>query len=218
VKEKKHYKRQALLITFLVIAIVSGIAVFLSLSGTMKGSITEQPFLNETGHEVSLPEGARISEKIFGLPGLSNVGRVSSGIYRGAQPEREGYATLKNMGIRTVVNLRSQHSEREEVKAAGMRSVEIPINAFKGLNSEVINKVINVMTNPEYQPVFIHCKLGEDRTGAFVAIYRMELEGWTVSEAETEMQAFGFNDIWVNLKNAVRKYAKYKNKKRGNNN
>jgi protein tyrosine/serine phosphatase len=104
------------------------------------------------------------------------------------------------------------------VKAAGMRSVEIPINAFKGLNSEVINKVINVMTNPEYQPVFIHCKLGEDRTGAFVAIYRMELEGWTVSEAETEMQAFGFNDIWVNLKNAVRKYAKYKNKKRGNNN
>jgi hypothetical protein len=122
VKEKKHYKRQALLITFLVIAIVSGIAVFLSLSGTMKGSITEQPFLNETGHEVSLPEGARISEKIFGLPGLSNVGRVSSGIYRGAQPEREGYATLKNMGIRTVVNLRSQHSEREEVKAAGMRS------------------------------------------------------------------------------------------------
>jgi protein tyrosine/serine phosphatase len=218
VKEKKHYKRQALLITFLVIAIVSGIAVFLSLSGTMKGSITEQPFLNETGHEVSLPEGARISEKIFGLPGLSNVGRVSSGIYRGAQPEREGYATLKNMGIRTVVNLRSQHSEREEVKAAGMRSVEIPINAFKGLNSEVINKVINVMTNPEYQPVFIHCKLGEDRTGTFVAIYRMELEGWTVSEAETEMQAFGFNDIWVNLKNAVRKYAKYKNKKRGNNN
>jgi protein tyrosine/serine phosphatase len=218
VKEKKHYKRQALLITFLVIAIVSGIAVFLSLSGTMKGSITEQPFLNETGHEVSLPEGARISEKIFGLPGLSNVGRVSSGIYRGAQPEREGYATLKNMGIRTVVNLRSQHSEREEVKAAGMRSVEIPINAFKGLNSEVINKVINVMTNPEYQPVFIHCKLGEDRTGALVAIYRMALEGWTVSEAETEMQAFGFNDIWVNLKNAVRKYAKYKNKKRGNNN
>jgi protein tyrosine/serine phosphatase len=217
VKEKKHYMRQALLITFFVIAIVSGIAVFLSLSGAMKGSITEQPFLNETGHEVSLPEGARISEKIFGLPGLSNVGRVSLDIYRGAQPEREGYATLKNMGIRTVVNLRSRHSEQEEVKAAGMRSVEIPINAFKGLNSEVIDKVINVMTNPEYHPVFIHCKLGEDRTGALVAIYRMDVEGWTVSEAETEMQAFGFNDIWFNLKNAVRKYAKYKNKKRGNN-
>lgn len=91
------------------------------------------------------------------------------------------------------------------------------LNAFKGLNSETIDKVITVMTNPEYQPVFIHCKLGEDRTGALVAIYRMDVEGWTVSEAETEMQAFGFNDIWLNLKNAVRKYAKYKNKKRGNN-
>ncbi len=41
-----------------------------------------------------LPERARISERIFGLPGLSNVGRVAPGIYRGAQPDNEGYLTL----------------------------------------------------------------------------------------------------------------------------
>ena len=43
-----------------------------------------------------LPIGAHVSERIYGaLPGLANVGRVAPGVYRGAQPEAAGYATLK---------------------------------------------------------------------------------------------------------------------------
>jgi hypothetical protein len=52
----------------------------------------------KTGTAAVLPDGARISEKIYGLEGLSNVGRVSRGIYRGAQPLPEGYVTLKKWG------------------------------------------------------------------------------------------------------------------------
>lgn len=37
---------------------------------------------------------------------------------RGAQPKPEGYATLKAMGVRTVINLRTRHGEREAVEAA----------------------------------------------------------------------------------------------------
>jgi len=155
--------------------------------------------------KADLPEGARVSERVFGLRGLSNVGRVDAGIYRGAQPAPEGYLTLKEMGIRTVINLRSRHSEKEEVEAAGMRSVEIPMNIFD-VREETVRQVVAVMSDPANRPVYIHCKLGKDRTGVVVAIYRMEMNGWALSEAEAEMQAFGFNDIWFNLKDLVRHY------------
>lgn len=152
-----------------------------------------------------LPQGARVSERLVGLPGLSNVGRIAPSIYRGAQPQPEGYQTLKTMGIRTVINLRLQHSERKAVEAAGMRSIEIPMQTTK-VNAETVRRVVALMKDPENQPVFVHCAHGQDRTGIVVATYRMEVDGWSNSEAEAEMQAFGFNDIWRALKAFVREY------------
>ena len=60
----------------------------------------------EVGAPPRLPEGAKVSERIVRLPGLSHVGRVAPGIFRGAQPLPEGYATLAEIGVRTVINLR----------------------------------------------------------------------------------------------------------------
>ena len=48
----------------------------------------------KAGSPSVLPDDARISEKVFGLIGLSNVGRVSPNIFRGAQPLPEGYESL----------------------------------------------------------------------------------------------------------------------------
>lgn len=151
-------------------------------------------------------DGARVSERVFGLPGLSNVGRVAPGVYRGAQPKPEGYATLAAMGIRTVVNLRLLHSEREAVTAAGMRSIEIPMNTFMDVNAEKVKKAVDLMRDPANQPVFVHCAHGQDRTGIVVAAYRMEADGWSREDAIAEMQAFGFNDIWHELMEFVRRY------------
>jgi tyrosine-protein phosphatase SIW14 len=156
--------------------------------------------------QAAFPHGARVSERLFGLPGLSNVGRLAPGIYRGAQPQPSGYATLKAMGFRTVVNLRSQHSEKAVVEAAGMRSIEIPMQTTTTVNAETVKRVVAQMTNPANQPVFVHCAQGQDRTGIVVAVYRMDVEGWSNDEAEAEMQAFGFNDVWVQLKHFVRHY------------
>lgn len=154
----------------------------------------------------SLLDSARVSERIFGLPGLSNVGRVASGVYRGAQPKPEGYATLAAMGIRTVINLRLLHSEREAVTAAGMKSIEIPMNTFKDVSPEKVKRVIGFIRDPANQPVFVHCAHGQDRTGIVVAAYRMEADGWSREDAIAEMQAFGFNDIWHELMEFVQKY------------
>jgi len=152
------------------------------------------------------PRNFRVSERLFGLPGLTNVGRVANGIFRGAQPEPEGYATLKAMGVRTVINLRTRHGERKAVEAAGMRYVEIPMSFWKNVDPAVVRKALSAMTDPASQPVFVHCSVGVDRTGVVVAVYRMEVDGWSEAEAEAEMEAFGFHEIWSQLKEFVRGY------------
>lgn len=61
----------------------------------------------------TIPATAHSSEKIYNLPGLSNVGRVAPGVLRGAQPGKDGYATLKAMGVRTVIDMRTTVSEQK---------------------------------------------------------------------------------------------------------
>ena len=157
-------------------------------------------------NSVFLPGNFRVSEHLFGLPGLTNVGRVAPGIFRGAQPKTEGYATLKAMGVRTVVNLRTRHGERKAVEAAGMRYVEIPMSFWKNVDPAAVRKALSVMTDPANQPVFVHCSRGVDRTGVVAAVYRMEVDGWSEAEAEAEMEAFGFHEVWFQLKEFVRRY------------
>ena len=44
-------------------------------------------------------------------PGLSNFYEVTTNLYRGAQPSAQGMKELKSMGVKTVLNLRSFHSD-----------------------------------------------------------------------------------------------------------
>jgi protein tyrosine/serine phosphatase len=108
------------------------------------------------------------------------------------------------MGVRTVINLRTRHEERKAVEAAGMRYVEVPMSFWKDVDPAVVAKALSVMTDPANQPVYLHCNVGADRTGVVVAVYRMEVDGW--SKAEAEMEDFGFHGIWSQLKEFVRRY------------
>ena len=158
------------------------------------------------GQTASLPATVRSSEHLYNLPGLANVGRVAPGVFRGAQPGQDGYATLKAMGIRTVIDMRTSESEKKQVEAAGMKAVAVPVEMSRDGLKEKVEKIVALMADPANQPVFVHCRHGQDRTGIVVAAYRLQVEGWPLAEAEAEMQAFGFNDIWVNFKSFIRQY------------
>jgi len=155
----------------------------------------------------SLPAVARSSEHLYNLPGLANVGRVAPGVYRGAEPGKDGYATLKALGIRTVIDMRTSESEKQQVEAAGMKAVAIPIEMSRNGLQEKVDRVVALMADPANQPVYVHCRHGQDRTGIVIAAYRMKHQGWSLADAEAEMQAFGFNDVWVNFKKFIRGYA-----------
>jgi protein tyrosine/serine phosphatase len=138
--------------------------------------------------------------------GVKNCFEVTTNLYRGAQPTAEGMAHLRAMGIKTVVNLRAWHSNRDKVADTGLSSVRFETEPWHG-NAEDVVRFLKVVTNTNNLPAFVHCERGADRTGMMCAMYRIVVCGWTKSEALEEMKngGFGFNPVWHELVTFVEK-------------
>jgi tyrosine-protein phosphatase SIW14 len=52
-----------------------------------------------------------------------------------------------------------------------------------------------IMANPANYPVLVHCFAGVHRTGAYVAVYRMEREHWSNTRAISEVKDFGYTTL-----------------------
>lgn len=127
------------------------------------------------------------------IEGVPNAGQVTANLYRGGQPTATGFDALASMGINIVVDLRgSREGESERVAKLGMRYVAIPWHCpFP--KDETFARFLKLMRDHPDKKVFVHCRLGDDRTGMMIAAYRMAAEGWTADEAMIEMREFGFN-------------------------
>jgi protein tyrosine phosphatase (PTP) superfamily phosphohydrolase (DUF442 family) len=154
------------------------------------------------------PQAATASTpSVFGeklhIPGLPNAGKISDHLYRGAQPHRGGLAQLKAQGITvtTVVDLRSEDSadsdwEQKEAESLGIHFVSIPVGAWSPPSSDQIVQFLSLFREGSKETVFVHCRRGEDRTGVFVATYRIAMQKWPVGQAISEMYFFGFSGFW----------------------
>ena len=138
-------------------------------------------------------------------PGLGNLHKVSDALYRGAQPTAEGMRELERMGIRTVVNLRSFNSDRDELAGTSLAYEHIHMKAWHA-EDEDLARFLRIVTDPARTPVFVHCQQGADRTGTVCAIYRIAIQGWTKDQAIEEMTGggFGFHKVWGNLVDHIR--------------
>ena len=127
------------------------------------------------------------------IPGVDNFDRVDPVVFRGAQPSEQGVATLKDQGVRTIVNLRDDPNPREKEWAenAGMRYVVIPSRATKVEPAKVAEFLDLVTTAP--RPIFVHCRQGRDRTGLDVAVYRIVFAGWTRDAALDDLYNHGYH-------------------------
>jgi protein tyrosine/serine phosphatase len=75
-----------------------------------------------------------------------------------------------------------------------------------GPENEDIVRFLQIVTDSNSTPVFVHCKHGADRTGTMCAIYRIAVQNWSKDEAIAEMigGGFGFHKIWMNLVDDIR--------------
>lgn len=145
-------------------------------------------------------------------PGLRNFHKVDEHLYRGAQPTAEGWKTLAGLGVKTVIDLRydgesgehSIQSEAQAVAAAGMHYVNIPLSGLSAPTDTAIARILSLFGSKD--PVFVHCRLGKDRTGTVVACYRVAHDGWPNAKAFHEARDLGIHWFEMPMKRYIMRF------------
>lgn len=140
-----------------------------------------------------------------------------AGVYRSGQMTAPGIRdTVRNLGIRTIVNLqddfpdpeidagywtKSTIKESDLCKEIHVKFVQISPDLLQRRcipqeRPRAIDEFLALMDDKSNYPVLFHCRAGLHRTGLMAAIYRMEYQGWSQPEAWRELRAHGFGE-WV---------------------
>src|SRR5712671_4093827 len=147
---------------------------------------------------------------------LPNFHQVNSQLYRGAQPRGGGLQKLKAIGIKTIVNLRGKNehtgAESQEARSLGLRYYNISLPEFSSPKDTEVQQVLDIINTAENQPVFVHCRHGEDRTGTITACYRIAHDGWTGSAAKKEALSYGMSWTQVSMKKYIDNFYKQRRK------
>lgn len=127
---------------------------------------------------------------------LGNAYRVSADLYRSEQPEEANIADLKALGVQSILNLRNHHADSPAFTKAGFTLLAEPMDAGKVTEALLVAALRKFRDAPK--PVLVHCWHGSDRTGVFVAAYRVVFEGWTREAALDEFRngGYGFHKKW----------------------
>jgi len=103
---------------------------------------------------------------------IPNYRLLQPDVAGGGQPAPQALAKLKEMGFRTVVNLRTEQegaaNERKVVEAEGLRYVSVPVTA-ESLSLADAEAVEKVLRDPSSAPVLLHCH-SSNRVGAVWAL------------------------------------------------
>ena len=128
------------------------------------------------------------------ISGIRNFARVDEVLYRGAQPTEAGIETLREKGIRTVIDLRDDANPRERgwVESRGLAYIHIPCDPARVEEGKLRTFLLAMETADK--PIFVHCRKGRDRTGLGVAAYRM-MNGWERQRAMSEL--YGYGHAWL---------------------
>ena len=130
---------------------------------------------------------------VIGKQLIPDFAEVTPTLYRGAQPRKHGFEALAKMGIRIVVDLRGDRDgERKEVTSLGMQYVPMHWECSFPKDRIFADFLTLIRKNPG-KKIFIHCRVGDDRTGMMIAAYRMAEEGWSPKQAMEEMTKYGFS-------------------------
>jgi tyrosine-protein phosphatase SIW14 len=134
------------------------------------------------------------------IHGIPNLKQVDNGIWRGGQPNAEGWQYLKSVGVTNVLklNLISEGSDNPAL-TNNMHIVYLPINTYEQMISGPSKEEIMFAHKYIYTNTFVHCQHGQDRTGLIIGTYRVSIEHWKKEIAEQEMLTNGFHKELLGL-------------------
>jgi tyrosine-protein phosphatase SIW14 len=129
--------------------------------------------------------------------GIPNLAQVEAGVWRGGQPDFEGWQYLKSLGIKRDLKLNTIREASDALAISnGMEIIYLPINLEQmTIGKPDPDKLNAAIAAIKPDGTYIHCERGQDRTGLIVGAYRVKIEQWTKENAYQEMLTHGFHPI-----------------------
>lgn len=120
------------------------------------------------------------------VDGTKNCYKLSPELYRSGQPDDDGFKALEKLGIKSVLNLREYHSDKDEAEDTSLHLYRIRLAAGKVTAEELMQCLLVIDKAPK--PILVHCWHGSDRTGIVCAAYRIAVQGWSPEKAREELR------------------------------
>jgi hypothetical protein len=97
--------------------------------------------------------------------------------------------------------------ERRKAKRYGITLIPGIMNASPISPSEKhIDKILAILHDARYQPVYFHCKFGRDRTSVVAALYKMYFLGMPPREAMQYLRESGYGFKYGWLRSGLTRY------------
>jgi protein tyrosine/serine phosphatase len=136
---------------------------------------------------------------------LKHFERVDEGVYKGSKPITDAdYRYLQSLHVKYIVDLQvipfMASFERRKAARYGITVIPGIMNASPFSPSEKhVERILAILRDKRYHPVYFHCKYGRDRTAIIAALYKMYFQGMTEQQAMQYLHAsgYGFKFGWV---------------------
>jgi len=119
-------------------------------------------------------------------------------MWRGPNPTIKTLDKLKAMGIKTVISVRNNPSEKKRAYAEkiGLKWMTVKTSVMKSPKLEDIRKFITMVNNPENQPVYVCCVGGRDRSVFYATAYKIAVMGADPHDAVKNMEGSTWHKLW----------------------
>jgi protein tyrosine phosphatase (PTP) superfamily phosphohydrolase (DUF442 family) len=133
------------------------------------------------------------------VSGLHNVYRITDNLISGSSPEGdEGFRSLKELGIKTVISVDGARPDVECARKFGLRYIHLPFG-YDGIPRQRILELAKVVRDLP-GPFYIHCHHGKHRGPAAAAALHLCLdEKCSVEQALAEMKRAGTDPHYTGL-------------------
>jgi uncharacterized protein (TIGR01244 family) len=131
-----------------------------------------------------------------------NFRQVDESLLTAGQPNEAQLADAARQGVKVVINLALHNDPRYSladepgcVRRLGMHYVHIPVQ-FNAPTEENLRAFIAAMEAHKSEKILVHCAANY-RVTAFVGLYRVLCEGWTIDKAFEPMRSVWKPDtVW----------------------
>ena len=86
-----------------------------------------------------------------------------------------------------------EQAERAVCAQRGVEFLSVPCNHKNPPTAEQVRGFLDLTRDAARRPILVHCRLGQQRTLLFCALYRVHLQRVDPEDAPREMDALGFN-------------------------